>query len=106
MSDNQHNVHEFTVSELSNALKQTVEENFSYVRVRAELSGVSTPRSGHVYMTLKDENAVLDGVCWRGVAARLSFKPEDGLEVVCTGKLTTYPARSKYQLVIDHMEPA
>lgn len=106
MSDNQHNVHEFTVSELSNALKQTVEEGFSHVRVRAELSGVSIPRSGHVYMTLKDENAVLDGVCWRGVAARLSFKPEDGLEVVCTGKLTTYPARSKYQLVIDHMEPA
>ena len=106
MSQIQHNVHEFTVSELSSALKQTVEDGFSHVRVRAELSGVSTPRSGHVYMTLKDENAVLDGVCWRGVAARLQFKPEDGLEVICTGKLTIYPARSKYQMVIDHMEPA
>jgi exodeoxyribonuclease VII large subunit len=106
MSNNQHNVHEFSVSELANALKQTVEDGFSHVRVRGELSGVSHPRSGHVYMTLKDESAVLDGVCWRGVAARLSFKPEDGLEVICTGKLTTYPARSKYQLVIDHMEPA
>ena len=106
MSQTQHNLHEFSVSELSQALKQAVEDGFSHVRVRAELSGVATPRSGHVYMTLKDENAVLDGVCWRGVAARLSFKPEDGLEVICTGKLTTYPARSKYQLVIDHMEPA
>ena len=106
MNENNHNVHEFTVSELAGALKQTVEEGFSHVRVRAELSGVARPRSGHLYMTLKDEGAVLDGVCWRGVASRLSFQPEDGLEVICTGKLTTYPARSKYQIVIDHMEPA
>lgn len=106
MSEQLHNIHEFSVSELSQALKQSVEEGFAFVRVRGELSGVSRPKSGHLYMALKDDNALIDGVCWRGVAARLSFQPEDGLEVVCTGKLTTYPARSKYQIVIEHMEPA
>ena len=100
------NAHEFTVSELSGALKRSVEDQFGFVRVRGELSGVKRPGSGHVYFALKDDSAVLDGVCWRGVAARFNFIPEDGLEVVCTGKLTTYPARSKYQMVVDHMEPA
>ncbi|MCJ9427819.1 exodeoxyribonuclease VII large subunit [Kordiimonas marina] len=100
------NIHEYTVSELSGALKRTVEDQFGYVRVRAELSGVKRVSSGHVYFGLKDESAVMDGVCWRGVAARLGFVPEDGLEVIATGKLTTYPARSKYQMVVDHMEPA
>lgn len=100
------NIAEFTVTELSQALKKTVEDGFGYVRVRAELSGFKLAASGHMYMALKDEKSVLDAVCWRGTAGRLSFKPEDGLEVVCTGKLTTYPARSKYQMVVDHMEPA
>jgi len=100
------NIHEYTVSELSGALKRTVEDQFGYVRVRAELSGVKRVSSGHVYFGLKDDKAVMDGVCWRGVAARLGFVPEDGLEVIATGKLTTYPARSKYQMVVDHMEPA
>lgn len=100
------NVYEFSVSELSNALKRQVEDAFSYVRVRAEISGFKRAASGHLYMALKDDKAVMDGVMWRGMADRLNFKPEDGLEVVCTGKLTTYPARSKYQMVIDHMEPA
>ncbi|SDD90322.1 exodeoxyribonuclease VII large subunit [Kordiimonas lacus] len=100
------NVFEYSVSELSGALKRSVEDQFGYVRVRAELSGVKRPASGHLYFALKDDKAVLDGVCWRGVAGRFAFKPEDGLGVICTGKLTTYPARSKYQMVVEHMEPA
>lgn len=100
------NAHEFTVSEISGALKRAVEDQFGYVRVRAELSGVKMAASGHMYFSLKDDKAVMDGVCWRGSAAKLSFRPEDGLEVVCSGKLTTYPGRSKYQMVVDRMEPA
>jgi exodeoxyribonuclease VII large subunit len=100
------NIFEYSVSELSGALKRSVEDQFGYVRVRAELSGVKRAASGHLYFALKDDKAVLDGVCWRGSAQRLSFRPEDGLEVICSGKLTTYPARSKYQMVVDHMEPA
>ncbi len=100
------NIHEFTVSELSGALKRTVEDQFGHVRVRAEISGLKRAASGHVYLALKDEKAVLDGVMWRGTAQKLAFRPEDGLEVVCVGKLTTYPGRSKYQIVIEAMEPA
>lgn len=100
------NLPEYSVSELSQALKRTVEDTYSYVRVRGEVSGFKRAASGHLYMTLKDESAVLDGVCWRGVAGRLGIKPEDGLEVICTGKLTTYPGRSKYQIVIESMELA
>ncbi len=100
------NVHEYTVSEISGALKRTVEDQFGYVRVRAELSGVKRAASGHVYFSLKDDKSVIDGIMWRGSAAKLSFVPEDGLEVLCSGKLTTYPARSKYQMVVDRMEPA
>lgn len=101
-----HNLPEYTVSTLSGALKRTVEDNFGRVRVRGEISGLKQAASGHVYLTLKDDKAVLDGVIWRGVAGGLRFRPEDGLEVVCEGKLTTYPARSRYQLVIERMEPA
>ncbi|MFQ5534058.1 MAG: exodeoxyribonuclease VII large subunit [Sphingomonadales bacterium] len=100
------NVREYSVSELSFALKRAVEDGFGYVRVRGEISGFKRAASGHMYMALKDEKSVLDAVCWRGAGAKLRFRPEDGLEVVCTGKLTTYPARSKYQLVIESMEPA
>ena len=106
VSETQKNIPEFTVSELSQALKHAVEQNFSHVRVRGEISGLMRAASGHVYLSLKDENAVLEAVCWRGVAAKLSFAPEDGLEVICEGKLSTYPQRSKYQLVISRMEPA
>ncbi|MGA0394888.1 MAG: exodeoxyribonuclease VII large subunit, partial [Rhodospirillales bacterium] len=95
-----------SVSEISLALKRKVEEAFAYVRIRGEISGFKRAASGHMYMTLKDEDAVLDGVCWRGTAGRLSVTPEDGIEVVVTGRLTTYPARSKYQVVIDQMEMA
>ena len=100
------NVHEFTVSELSAELKRMVEGEFGHVRVRGEISGLKRAASGHVYLTLKDERAVLDGVVWRGSVGRLGCQPEDGLEVICTGRLTTYPARSRYQIVIERMEPA
>ncbi len=100
------NAEPLTVSEISNALKRTVEDRFGFVRLRGELSGVKRAASGHMYCALKDEKAVLDGVMWRGNAGRLPFAPEDGLEVVASGKLTTYPGRSKYQIVIERMELA
>jgi exodeoxyribonuclease VII large subunit len=100
------NLPEYTVSELSQALKRTVEETYAYVRVRGEISGFKRAASGHLYMALKDDSAVLDAVCWRGTAGRLGIAPEDGLEVICTGKLTTYPGRSKYQIVVEAMELA
>jgi len=95
-----------SVGELSGALKRTIEQAFSYVRVRGEISGCKRHGSGHVYLALKDADAVIDAVAWRGVAQRLSVAPEDGMEVICTGKLTTFPGRSKYQLVIEQMELA
>jgi len=104
--DPTNNIPEYSVSELSGALKKTVEDRFGFVRVKAELSGVKIVSSGHCYFALKDDNAVLDGVMWRGNVSRLNFRPEDGLEVVCSGKITTYAARSKYQMVVDSMEPA
>ena len=97
---------EYTVSELSQALKRTVEDRFGFVRLRGELSGVKRAASGHFYCALKDEGAVIDGVMWKGNAQRLNFRAEDGLEVIATGKLTTYPGRSKYQIVIDSLELA
>jgi exodeoxyribonuclease VII large subunit len=100
------NLPEYTVSELSAALKRTIEQDFSYVRVRGEVSGFKRHSSGHCYLALKDAEAVLDAVCWRGTSIRLAVKPEDGMEVVVTGRLTTYPGRSKYQLVIETMELA
>src|SRR5437764_4039827 len=95
------NLPEYTVSELSLALKRSVEENFSHVRVRGEISGYKRHSSGHCYFVLKDAEAALDAVCWRQTAIRLPLKPEDGMEVICTGRLTTYRGRSKYQLVVD-----
>ena len=100
------NALEYSVSELSFALKRTVEETYGYVRVRGELGRVSRPGSGHVYLDLKDDKAVMAGVIWKGVASRLKIRPEQGLEVVVTGRLTTYPGQSKYQIVIEAMEPA
>lgn len=95
-----------SVSEISALLKRTVEDRFGFVRVRGEISGFKRAASGHVYLCLKDETARLDAVMWRGTVQRLNFQPEDGLEVVATGKLTTYPGRSNYQLVIERMEVA
>jgi exodeoxyribonuclease VII large subunit len=100
------NVAEFSVSEIALALKRTVEEAFGLVRVRGELSGFKRAASGHLYFALKDDRAVLDTVCWRGTLGKMAFTPEDGLEVICTGRLTTFPGRSKYQLVVERMEPA
>src|SRR5215470_6042625 len=100
------NLPEYTVSELSAAVKRSLEQGFSYVRVRGEVSGFKRHGSGHCYLSLKDTDAVLDGVIWRVTAQRMSLKPEDGLEVVCTGRITTYAGRSKYQLVIESMELA
>jgi exodeoxyribonuclease VII large subunit len=95
-----------SVSEISNALKRTVEDRFGHVRVRGELSGVKRAASGHLYFSLKDADAKLDGVMWKGHAGRLSFAPEDGLEIIATGKLTTYAGRSSYQIVADRIELA
>ena len=95
-----------SVSELSGALKRTIENAFGQVRVRGEISGFKRHASGHCYFTLKDDAACIDAVIWRGSAQSLAFRPEDGAEVIATGKLTTYPGRSKYQIVIDRMELA
>ena len=95
-----------TVGELARALKQTIENAFGQVRVRGEISGFKRHSSGHCYFTLKDEDACIDAVVWRGSASALAFAPEDGAEVIATGKLTTYAGRSKYQIVIERMELA
>src|SRR5579862_1869094 len=100
------NLPEYTVSELSLALKRSIEDGFAHVRVRGEISGWKRVGSGHCYFALKDAEAVLDAVCWRTTAIRLAMKPEDGMEVVCNGRLTTYPGRSKYQLIVDSIELA
>ena len=100
------NAPEFTVSELSGAVKRTVEGAFGHVRVRGEVGRVSRPRSGHIYLDLKDERAVLAGVIWKGVAQGLAVNPEEGLEVIATGRLTTFPGQSRYQIVIESLAPA
>ncbi|RJF93361.1 exodeoxyribonuclease VII large subunit [Sphingomonas cavernae] len=95
-----------SVSELSASLKRMVETNFGHVRLRGEISGYKRAASGHVYLTLKDENACIDAVIWKGPASQIPFRPEDGIEVIATGRLTTYPGRSKYQIVIERLELA
>ena len=98
---------EFTVSELSQALKRTVEDAYGNVRVRGEITGFRGPHSsGHCYFSLKDESAKIEAVIWKGVHGRMRFRPQEGLEVIATGKLTTYPGSSKYQIVIEALEPA
>ena len=98
---------EFTVSELSSALKRTVEDAYGHVRVRGEISGFRGPHSsGHCYFALKDDSAKIEAVIWKGVHGRMRFKPQEGLEVIATGKLTTFPGSSKYQIVIEAIEPA
>ena len=101
------NAAEFTVSEIAQAVKRTVEDEFGHVRVRGEISGFRGQHSsGHAYFTLKDDAASMDAVVWKGNYAKLTFKPEEGLEVIATGRLTTFPRSSKYQIVIDNIEPA
>jgi exodeoxyribonuclease VII large subunit len=100
------NAEPLTISEISSALKRVVEDRFGFVRLRGELSGVKRAASGHLYCSLKDEKAVIDGVMWRGNTQRLPFVPEDGLEVIASGKITTYAGRSKYQIVMESLEIA
>ena len=101
------NLPEITVSELSASLKRTVEEAYPYVRLRGEVSGYRGPHSsGHCYFSLKDANARIEAVIWKGSFGRMRFKPEEGLEVIASGKITTYPGSSKYQIVIEAIEPA
>ncbi|MEE9272355.1 MAG: exodeoxyribonuclease VII large subunit [Robiginitomaculum sp.] len=110
MEDNQINVasnaHEYSVSELAFSLKRTVEETYGRVRVRGELGRVTIAKSGHMYADVKDDKAVISGVMWKGSVNRLSVRPEEGMEVVVEGKLSTYPGRSQYQLIMDKLEPA
>ncbi len=97
---------EFSVSELARAIRGLLEGEFGRVRVRGEITGFKRAGSGHLYFRLKDQDAVLDAVCWRGAAGRLNVAPQDGLEVIATGKITGYPGRSTYQIVIEQMEMA
>ncbi|MCX7327955.1 MAG: exodeoxyribonuclease VII large subunit [Hyphomicrobiales bacterium] len=101
------NALEWSVSDLSGALKRTIEDQFGFVRVRGEISGYRGPSaSGHVYFSLKDANAKIDAVIWKGVFGRLKTKPQEGLEIIATGKITTFPGKSAYQIIIDQIEPA
>jgi exodeoxyribonuclease VII large subunit len=101
------NAPEWSVSDLSGALKRTLEDSFGFVRVRGEISGYRGPvASGHVYFSLKDQNAKIDAVIWKGVFGRLKTRPQDGLEVIATGKITTFAGKSSYQIIIDSLEPA
>ena len=107
MSEATDNAPELSVTELSSALKRTVEDRFGYVRVRGEVSGWRGPHSsGHVYFALKDQGAKIDAVMWKGVFQRLRVKPEEGMEVIATGKITTYPNKSSYQIIVESIEPA
>ncbi|MEI8320427.1 MAG: exodeoxyribonuclease VII large subunit [Alphaproteobacteria bacterium] len=96
----------YSVTQISTALKQTIEAHFRLVRVRGEISGAKLHTSGHLYFSLKDSESVLDGICWRGTLGKFPLKPTDGMEVICHGRLTTYGARSKYQIIVDYMEHA
>ncbi|MDK1384020.1 exodeoxyribonuclease VII large subunit [Sinorhizobium sp. 8-89] len=101
------NLAEYSVSELSGSIKRTVEQAFDQVRVRGEISGYRGPHSsGHAYFSLKDDRARIDAVIWKGAFSRLKFRPEEGMEVIATGKVTTFPGSSKYQIVIESLEPA
>src|SRR6202453_455270 len=106
MNEPRLNLPELTVSELSAALKRTIEDAYGFVRVRGELGKVSYHSNGHIYFDLKDDRACISGVVWRSTATRIKLKLEAGLEVVVTGRLTTYPGRSQYQIVVETLEPA
>ena len=106
MTDSLINNIEYTVSELSNSIKRLIEDNFDYVRLKAEIGRVSKPNSGHIYFDLKDDTSVISGIVWKGNVSRLEIIPEEGLEVICIGKVTTYSGQSKYQIIIEKMEPA
>jgi exodeoxyribonuclease VII large subunit len=100
------NAPEFSVTELSSAIKRVIEGEFGNVRIKGEVGRVSRPRSGHIYLDLKDDKSVINGVIWKGVSARLQTQPEEGMEVVATGRITTFGGQSKYQIVIEDIKPA
>jgi exodeoxyribonuclease VII large subunit len=100
------NAQTYSVSELAFALKRTLESAYGFVRLRGELSKITRHASGHIYLTLKDERASIDGVVWKGQVRALACQPEQGMEVIVTGRITTYPASSKYQIIVETMEPA
>ena len=107
MAEPDNNLPEISVSDLAGAIKRTIEDRFGYVRVRGEISGYRGPSaSGHVYFGLKDLSAKIDAVIWKGVFGRMRVRPEEGLEVIATGKVSTFPGSSKYQLIIESLEPA
>ena len=97
---------EYTVSELSGAVKKVIEGEFGLVRVRGEVGRVSKPASGHLYFALKDDRASLDAVSWKGQVAKMQVRPEEGMEVIATGRMTTFPGQSKYQLIVEDVAPA
>ena len=97
---------EFSVTEISGAIKRVIEGEFGHVRIKGEVGRVSRPRSGHIYLDLKDDKSVISGVIWKGVSARLQTQPEEGMEVVATGRVTTFGGQSKYQIVIEDIKPA
>ena len=108
---NKENIPEYSVTEISRSIKDILEGSFGYVRIKGEISGINQASSGHVYLTLKDENAIMNGIIWKSTVSRLSFQPQEGIEVVCRGKLTTgysdrYPGRSNYSIHIDSLMPA
>lgn len=106
-NDSPSNLAEYSVSELSGSIKRTVENAFDQVRVRGEISGYRGPHSsGHAYFSLKDDRSRIDAVIWKGSFSKLKFRPEEGMEVIATGKITTFPGSSKYQIVIETLEPA
>ncbi|MGR3289821.1 MAG: exodeoxyribonuclease VII large subunit, partial [Paracoccaceae bacterium] len=105
-ADTGDNAFEFTVSEISGAVKKIIEGEFGHIRVRGEIGRVSRPASGHIYFDLKDERAVIAAVSWKGQAVRLAVQPEEGMEVIATGRMTTFPGQSRYQLIVENIEPA
>ena len=100
------NTPEFSVSEISGAVKRVLEGEFGRVRVRGEVGRVVVARTGHMYFDLKDDRAVIASVSWKGQVARMSIRPEEGMEVIATGRLTTFAPQSKYQLQVESIEPA
>ena len=100
------NVAEYSVGEISQAVKMTLEGSFEHVRVRGEVGRPNYHSSGHLYFTLKDESAAMDAVCWRGTVGRLNLRVEEGMEIVCTGRISSYPRSSRYQIVIEAIELA
>ena len=102
-NDLEQNIPEFSVSELSVAIKRHIEGEFTHVRVRGEIGRVSKPASGHLYLDIKDEKSVLAGIVWKGVTQSLKVFPEEGLEVIATGRITTFPGQSRYQIIIEQI---